>query len=210
MLDQVLTRLVGRMGLAGEQELDGTLGVVHDLVQTVEVAEQERSPLVGGETPGEADGEDIVPEGVQDGHQFGRRIVVGDALVLQTRADEGDQLLLQVALDLPDLLVGNLVDSLEALLVIVVGLEFLAEHPRVDGLPLRGAPGRIVDAVGYIANEQFLRQIARVHVREDVLAHLAVKMLAARLDIENFSFGSRALSLPRDIRVSQSTFRRSG
>ncbi len=36
------------------------------------------------------------------------------------------------------------------------------------------------------------------------------EMLAARLDMENFSSGFRGLSLPRDISVSQSTFRRSG
>ena len=70
LLDEVLTRAVGRVGLAGKQELDGHRGIVYNLVQTVKVAEQQSRPLVGGKTAGKAYGEHIVTQGLEDGHKL--------------------------------------------------------------------------------------------------------------------------------------------
>ena len=57
----------------------------------------------------------------------------------------------------------------------MVGLELFAEDTCVDILPLGCSPGRVVHTVGHIADVQFLRQIARIHRSEDVLAHFAVQ-----------------------------------
>ena len=57
--DQLLARLVGGVRLAGEQEQDRPLAVGEQAAQAVEVVEEQRGALVGGEAPPEADGEHV-------------------------------------------------------------------------------------------------------------------------------------------------------
>ena len=54
-------------------------------------------------------------------------------------------------------------------------LEFGAEDPGMNLLPLGSSPCRIVDSVGDIADEQFLGKVTRIHPAEDILAHLAMQ-----------------------------------
>ena len=85
------------------------------------------------------------------------------------------QSLLEGLPGLPDLRVRHFVDALETRLVIVVRGELRAEHTGVDLLPLGGRPSRVMHAVGHIADEQFLRQIARIDAAENLLADITVK-----------------------------------
>ena len=57
----------------------------------------------------------------------------------------------------------------------MVCLELLTEHLRVDFLPFRCSPCRIVYTVGDIAHVELFRKIAWPHVTENVAAHLTVK-----------------------------------
>ena len=75
----------------------------------------------------------------------------------------------------PYLLIAHLINAVEAILVIMMCLELLAEYTGVNCLPLLCSPGRIVHTVGNVAHIEFLRQITRIHRSEDILAHLAVK-----------------------------------
>ena len=175
LLDEVLAGFVGRVGLTGEEELHGLGGIVHNLVQAVQIAEQQRGTLVGSETTGEADGEDIVTEGIHDGHQLGRAVMVADGIVLQALADEVHELDLQLLLHVPYILVRYAVDAFEAGLVVMVRSKLRAEHLGVYRLPFGSTPGRIVHAVGDVAHKEFLRQIARIHVGENLLGHLAMQ-----------------------------------
>ena len=59
LLDEVLAGLVGRMGLAGEDELHGALRIVDQLGQRIHLAEEQVGPLVRGEAACEADGERV-------------------------------------------------------------------------------------------------------------------------------------------------------
>ena len=52
-----LAARVARMGLAREDELHGALRIAHDACEPVDVGEDERRALVGGEAPREPDGE---------------------------------------------------------------------------------------------------------------------------------------------------------
>ena len=78
--DHVLAGLVLRMGLAGEHELRRLVGRQEHLAQTIGLRQQQRGPLVGGETAGEADGERLrVEQGVattrpDERDQFGTRL----------------------------------------------------------------------------------------------------------------------------------------
>ena len=59
LLDDLLARSIGGVGLAGEDDLDGPLLVPQQPRQAVDVAEQQAGPLVGREPPSEADRQDV-------------------------------------------------------------------------------------------------------------------------------------------------------
>ena len=64
--DQRLAALVGRVGLAGDQQLDGSLLVQQQPGQPLLVLQQQGEPLVGGHPAGEADGQHLRVEGPVD------------------------------------------------------------------------------------------------------------------------------------------------
>ena len=57
LLDEAFAFVVARVRLAGENELDGPLLVVDEVYDVVELLENERRALVGGEAPRKADGQ---------------------------------------------------------------------------------------------------------------------------------------------------------
>ncbi len=59
LADQVLPRLVGRMGLPGKDDLDRLPLPVENPGQPIHVLEDQRGPFVGGEPPSESDGEGL-------------------------------------------------------------------------------------------------------------------------------------------------------
>ena len=86
-----------------------------------------------------------------------------------------DESFLESLSGIPDVSIRYLVDTLEAFLVIMMCLELRSEYLRMNSLPFLGSPSRIVNPISHIADMQFLRQISRIHVRENFLAHLSVK-----------------------------------
>src|SRR5690606_36789981 len=59
LLDELLAALIGRVGLAGEDELDRALRVGQDPGQPIDLAEEQRRAPVRRETPGETEREDV-------------------------------------------------------------------------------------------------------------------------------------------------------
>ena len=59
LLDEAFAVVVARMGLAGEDELDRALLVLGEFHDVVELLEDQRGALVGGEAAGETDGERV-------------------------------------------------------------------------------------------------------------------------------------------------------
>ena len=112
LLDQLLARLVGRMGLAGEDELHRALGVVDHRRQAVQVGEDQVGPLVGGEAAGEADGEHVGIEDVAGGLDGLVALAAAAALPADAAADEGQQQVLQGVVRLPQLARIDVVDAL--------------------------------------------------------------------------------------------------
>ncbi len=163
------------MGLAGEYELHRHHGVVDYLVEPIQVAEQQSGPLVGRETPGKAYSEHVAAQGLPDLHDLLGRIVTGYGSVGQLLVHRVYERLLQNLAHRPHFGIWNTIDAFEAFLVVVMSFELFAEHPGVHGFPFLGAPCRIVDSVGDIADEQLFGEIALVHGGEYVLAHLAVE-----------------------------------
>ena len=174
-LDEILTGLVGRVSLAGEEELYRTLRIVHDLVEPVKVGEQQGSTLVGCETAGESDCQDIITQSLVDGHDLSRRVVVAERRIGDDRLDPLDEFGFESLPGLPDLGIRNIVDTLETFPVIVMGGELRSEDFGMDLLPLLGSPSRIMHTIGHIADVKLFREITRIHVTEDLLADLTVE-----------------------------------
>ena len=96
------------MGLAGKNDLDRPVGVGDQALESLEVGEHERCPLVGGEATGEAESEPIVGEHGFDLAQFlGRDPVAGD-LTPQASPGEGGEDFLALVVVFPDVGQGQL------------------------------------------------------------------------------------------------------
>ena len=89
------------MGLAGEDELHGPVGVAEDLRDQIQVAHHEVGPLVGGEPPGETDRQRLRIEALAQSLQ--NRIVEASPLGLrdQPRSRVNDQPVLERLVRLP-------------------------------------------------------------------------------------------------------------
>ena len=149
-LDHLLAGPVGRMGLAGEDELDRPVRVVDQAGEPVDVGEDQRRPLVGGEAAGEADRQDLGIERLLELRERRRRLAVAGELGQQALPGEDGELALLVQVRLPELAVRDSSDALPEALgvrlaveVVEVGVEEALEelaHGAAD-------PGRGVDAV---------------------------------------------------------------
>ena len=105
LLDETFAVVVARMGLAGENELHGPLLVVREFHDVVELLEDQRRALVGGETAGEADGQRVGIQQLIEGDEIALRQAL--ALEQQAAAGEFDQFAAQFVAQRPEFLVGN-------------------------------------------------------------------------------------------------------
>ncbi len=93
--DQFLAGLVGGVGLAGEHELHRPVGVEQERLEAVELLEQQRGALVGGEAAGESDREHV---GIEQ-------------IVTEQVAHHLDELAPALVADVPDLRSVDVVDT---------------------------------------------------------------------------------------------------
>ena len=110
--DQFLAAVVLGMGLAGEDELHRPILVVDEGGEAVEVAEDQRAALVGGEAAGEADGQGVGIEHLVGAGDLGRRGAAVLELLLEPHAGEGDQPFAAAFVRSPQLGVGDVLDAL--------------------------------------------------------------------------------------------------
>ena len=85
-LDQLLAFVVGRVGLAGEDELDRLVGVFEQLLKAIGVAQQQRAAFVGGEAAGEADGQRLGIEHLVGGCELVIGCAAANELLAQASA----------------------------------------------------------------------------------------------------------------------------
>src|SRR5690606_6769436 len=103
VLDQLLSGLVGGVGLAGEQYLDRPPGVADEPAEPVEVGEQQPGLLVGREAPREADGQNFGVEHSLDRAELVRREAVARQLIAQPGAQKTTEALLLLEVGLPEI-----------------------------------------------------------------------------------------------------------
>ena len=102
---------IGGVGLAREHELHRPLGIVDQPLDALEVAQDQIGPLVGGEAPGETDGQGV---GIQQGARCLHRLLgIARALPLlgHLAPHEVHQVRLQHAVGLPQLAVVHILDA---------------------------------------------------------------------------------------------------
>ena len=148
---QLLPGVVLRVRLACEDELDGGIAG-HERAQALDLGEEERRPLVGGEPARESDGEHV---GIEERPRL-RDALGGLAATLASLRDapahEGEQPLLQHLVQVPELAVVDAIDGPpHGGLGAVVGP--VDAHVAAVELPHLGRePGVHVHAVGDVAD----------------------------------------------------------
>ena len=150
--NQVLTCAIGRMGLAGIDELDGELLVVDNLGQAVQVVEQQIGALVSSKAAGKADEQCVGVDLVDNRHDASGVALLLEPIGGEVALDKVDELVLELHAQVPDGLVRHAVDGSPGgqlvLMVEIVSPEGLC----IELLPLAGGPGGHVHTVGDIAH----------------------------------------------------------
>ena len=173
LLDQLLAGLVGRVRLAGDDELDRPRRVQQQLLQPRGVAQHQGQPLVGRHPSGEADGEHVGVEDLVGPAQLGRR---GPALqpgLAGAAPGLLHELQAQLALGGPDGVARHGGEGLPRLL----GVELV--HVGVGARQLEDLavdPGGAVHAVGDRGDRHLGVVEARPQAVEHLPAHDAVQL----------------------------------
>ena len=173
--DQTLTASVCRVSLAGEEELNRVIGVVHQPLQTIQVREEQVSTFVGGETATETDNQVVRVHLVQRTYDTGRITLGLHPVLAEFLLDIIHHLALQAHAGVPNHLVGNVVVRLPHLEIRLVTHPLLRQIFLVDLFPFVRCPGRHMYAVGHVIHMQLLREITGPYRAEHLLAYLAVE-----------------------------------
>ena len=174
LLDQGLSRLVGRMGLAGDDELHGPLRIGQQAQQPGGVVQEQVGPLVGREAPREAQCQGVgIEEMLRPLNRLGRR-AGGSQLPGQPLAGVFDKTLGWRRSKFPKAGVGDAAD--------VVLQVFHRPQPAVFSAGFRPklvrrrrVPARHVDAVGDVSDRHFVRRPARKERLEEMAADFAMQ-----------------------------------
>ena len=176
LLDELLAGLVGRVGLAGEDELHRSLRVVDQLEQLVELAEEQVGSLVGGEAAGEADRQRAGVEHVAGGFDGGSSSWRRRQSRTHAAADEVQQPALQRVVRLPQLAGVDVVErSARSSGSLTVCLPVGAQVAVVELVHRIGEPAGDVDAVGDVADGDFFFDAPRPEVRPHAARDVAVQ-----------------------------------
>ena len=148
LADQLLAGIVVRMGLAGEEDLYRPVAVGEEGGQTLEVAEDQATALVGGKTPRKTDGQRLGVQGLQGESDLGGRNSLAAELIAQVKAGVLDQTAAPGLVGLPQLAIRDLIDLLPGLGPFIRVAPVLSQIAVVERGDLYRGPGLDVDPVG--------------------------------------------------------------
>lgn len=163
------------MRLAGEDELDRHRRVVGERGERLDIAQHQRSALVGREAPREADGQRVETEGAAEGRDQLGRFAATLCLMRRSPSDRLDELHLQRLVRLPELAVVDRVDAIPERGIArargPVGTEVAVVHLAHLGRQ----PCRHVDPVGDVADRDAVFAAIRVERAPHRTGDLAVQ-----------------------------------
>ena len=145
-------------------------------VSRSEIAQDHGRPLVGGEPPGEADGEDVRVEDVSGGLDGLVALAAAAALPADAPADEGQQQVLQGVVRFPQLAGVDAVDALPNVRLAHAVHPVGREVAVVELLHLPGQPALDVDAVGDVSDGDFFLDAPGPEVRPHAAGDVAVQV----------------------------------
>ena len=151
LADHVLSRLVGRVSLAGEDELDRPVGIEQQRPESLHLAEQQRGAFVGRETPGEADGQHVRVEHGLTG----------------SMSHHVDEFATALVAHVPDLVMVEVLDL--GPFVLVGEVPVVADRTSEQFVDSVADPRPGVDAVGDVAD----RDLADGEIGPEATEHLA-------------------------------------
>ena len=163
------------MRLTGEEELYRIVRVVHQLIQTLQIGEEQVRTFVSSETATETDDEVIRVHLVQRADDAGRIALALHPILAELLLDIIHHLALQAHTRSPDLCIRDICVRLPHLHIALVVDPLFRQVFGVDIFPLMSSPGRHVYAVGNVAHVQLLREITRPNGAEHLLRYLAVE-----------------------------------
>ena len=174
-LDQALATAISRVRLTGEEELYRIVRVVHQLIQTLQIGEEQVRTFVGSETATETDDEVIRVHLVQRADDTGRITLALHPILAELLLDIIHHLAFQAHTRSPDYCIRDICVRLPHLHIRLVVDPLFRQVFLVDLFPLVRCPSRHVYTVGDIIYVQLLREIARPNGAEHLLRHLSVE-----------------------------------
>ncbi len=125
VLDDALAGAVGRVRLAGEDDLHRSLLIEDEPGQALLVGEKQRGALIRGEAPGKTDGQHGRVEHVRQVLEHSRRFAQPRKLALQPAPSEERQLQLLALVRFPQLLIRDAFDAFPEALAARVGVQLI-------------------------------------------------------------------------------------
>ncbi len=169
LVNEVSPRFIGRVGLAGEDELDRPPAVLEERLQPFQVSEEQGRPFVRREPPSEANGQSLgIQERAACDHLRGLKMSMHPADP-GSFSDEPHQFPLHRLSDCPQLVVGHVHHPLPHGRIIAGVGPARAERLAVQMVQLRRDPRRRMNAVGHAADGDLVGR----QPRPEVLPHLS-------------------------------------
>ena len=178
-LNQALTGTISRMRLTREEEQNRTIGIVHNLAQTIEIGKQKMGTLIGSKATAEANHQCIGVDALKQRHHTSGIALVAKPLLGELIADILDEFVLQSHTGIPNLLIRYIVDGMPNLLIALIRHEGRIKVFVVNLTPFGSAPCGEVNAIGHIADMILLGIVAVPDGGKHLLAHPAVQLAHA-------------------------------
>ena len=160
-LDEILSRLIVGMRLARKDKLHGTLLVVDDGRQAIQIGEEQQRPFVSGETARKTDLQHIGLDALEHLHDLMGRIHAHLPGIAVAAADQANELLFEHHALLPKVFVRDVVHLLPLRNTIFVPLEPFGKIAGIQTTQARRRPGREVHTVGHVTDMQLVFEVAR-------------------------------------------------
>ena len=163
------------MRLARKDKLHGTLLVVDDGRQAIQIGEEQQRPFVSGETARKTDLQHIGLDALEHLHDLMGRIHAHLPGIAVAAADQANELLFEHHALLPKVFVRDVVHLLPLRNTIFVPLEPFGKIAGIQTAQAHSRPGREMHAVGHVTDMQFVLEIPRPQISQNLFGDLAVQ-----------------------------------
>ncbi len=156
LVNEESTRLIGRMGFAGENELDRTPAILEESLQPFQVLEEQGGPFVCRESSGKSNGQSFGVQECAACEDLRRLQLAVHPAGSGSFTDETHQFPLYRLSNRPQLVVGDIHYPLPHSWIIAGACPGRAERLAIEMVQLRRDPGRRMNAIGHAADRDLV------------------------------------------------------